>query len=1023
MPNLQGSCRNTSRWCLQNYIENDSELTSELTSKWIAFKNIQSIFTLSSLITFEVLNQTLPNLQGNCRNTSRWCLQNYMENDWELTSKLTSKWITFKNIQSIFTLNSSITFEVLNQTLPNLQGNCRNTRWWFLQNYMENGWELTSESTSKWITFKNIQLIFTLSSLITFEVLDQTLPNLQGSCRNTSRWCLQNYMENDSELTSKLTSKWITFKNIQLIFTLSSLITFEVLNQTLPNLQGSCRNTSRWCLQNYMDHGWELASELTSKWITFKNIQSIFTLISLITFEVLNQTLPNLQGSCRNTSRWCLQKYIEKRLRIDMWYDVQMNDFLKYSIIFYTNLINNFEELNQTLPNLQGSCRNTSRWCLQNYMENDLELTSELTSKWITFKNIQSIFTLSSLITFEVLNQTLQNLQGNCRNTSRWCLQKYMENDSELTSELTSKWITFKNIQSILTLSSIITFEVLNQTLPNLQGSCRNTSRWCLQNYMENDSELTSELTSKWITFKNIPAIFTLSSLITFEVLNQTLPNLQGNCRNTSRWCLQNYMENDWELTSKLTSKWITFKNIQSIFTLNSSITFEVLNQTLPNLQGNCRNTRWWFLQNYMENGWELTSESTSKWITFKNIQLIFTLSSLITFEVLDQTLPNLQGSCRNTSRWCLQNYMENDSELTSKLTSKWITFKNIQLIFTLSSLITFEVLNQTLPNLQGSCRNTSRWCLQNYMDHGWELASELTSKWITFKNIQSIFTLISLITFEVLNQTLPNLQGSCRNTSRWCLQKYIEKRLRIDMWYDVQMNDFLKYSIIFYTNLINNFEELNQTLPNLQGSCRNTSRWCLQNYMENDLELTSELTSKWITFKNIQSIFTLSSLITFEVLNQTLQNLQGNCRNTSRWCLQKYMENDSELTSELTSKWITFKNIQSILTLSSIITFEVLNQTLPNLQGNCRNTSRWCLQNYMGNDWELTSELTSKWITFKNIQLIFTLSSLITFEVLNQTLPNLQWSCRNISRWCLQNYMEHGWELTSDMTFQWITF
>ena len=347
------------------------------------------------------------------------------------------------------------------------------------------------------------------------------------------------------------------------------------------------------------------------------------------------------------------------------------------------------------MPNLQGSCRNTSRWCLQNYIEHGWELTSELTSKWITFKNIQSIFTLISLITFEVLNQTLPNLQGHCRNTSRWCLQNYIENDWELRSELTSKWITFKNIQSIFTLISLITFEVLNKTLPNLQGSCRNTSRWCLQNCMENGWELTSELTSKWITFKNIQSIFTLSSLLTFEVLNQTLPNLQGNCRNTSRWCLQNYIENDWELTSELTSKWITFKNIQSIFTLSSSITFEVLNQTLPNLQGNCRNTRWWFLQNYMENGWELTSESTSKWITFKNIQLIFTLSSLITFEVLNQTLPNLQGSCRNTSRWCLQNYMGNDWELTSELTSKWITFKNIQSIFTLSSLITFEVLNQ----------------------------------------------------------------------------------------------------------------------------------------------------------------------------------------------------------------------------------------------------------------------------------------------------------------------------------------
>ena len=156
---------------------------------------------------------------------------------------------------------------------------------------MENGWELTSELTSKGITFTNIQSNFTLISLITFEVLNQTLPNLQGGCRNTSRLCLQNYMENGWELTSELTSKWITFTNIQSNFTLISLITFEVLNQTLPNLQGSCRNTSRWCLQNYMENGWELTSELTSKWITFTNIQSNFTLISLITFEVLNQTL------------------------------------------------------------------------------------------------------------------------------------------------------------------------------------------------------------------------------------------------------------------------------------------------------------------------------------------------------------------------------------------------------------------------------------------------------------------------------------------------------------------------------------------------------------------------------------------------------------------------------------------------------------------------------------------------------------------------------------------------------------
>ena len=46
-----------------------------------------------------------------------------------------------------------------------------------------------------------------------------------------------------------------------------ALITFEVLNQTPPNLLGSCRSSSRWCLQNYIKNGWELTSESTSKWI------------------------------------------------------------------------------------------------------------------------------------------------------------------------------------------------------------------------------------------------------------------------------------------------------------------------------------------------------------------------------------------------------------------------------------------------------------------------------------------------------------------------------------------------------------------------------------------------------------------------------------------------------------------------------------------------------------------------------------------------------------------------------------
>ena len=565
---------------------------------------------------------------------------------------------------------------------------------------MVNCWELTSELTSKWITFRSTQSNFTLSSLCPFAVLNQTSPNWQGSCLNTSRWCLQNLMINGWELTSELTSKWITFKNTQSNFTLSSLITFEGFKPTLPNLQGSSLNTSRWGLQNYMVNCWELTSELTSKWITFKNTQSNLTLISLISFEVFKQTSPNLQGCCLNTSRWCLQ----------------------------------------------------------NYMVNCWELTSELTSKWITFRSTQSNFTLSSLLTYAVLNQTSPNWQGSCLNTSRWCLQNLMINGWELTSELTSKWITFKNTQSNFTLSSLITFEGFNQTLPNLQGSCLNTSRWGQQNYMVNCWELTSELTSKWITFKNTQSNLTLISLIYFEVFKQTSPNLQGCCLNTSRWGLQNYMVNCWDLTSELTSKWITFRSTQSNFTLSSLLTYAVLNQTLPNWQGSCLNTSRWCLQNLMINGWELTSELTSKWITFKNTQSNFTLISLITFEVFKQTLSNLQGSCLNTRRWRLQNYMENDLELTSELTSKWITFKNTESNFTLSSLITFEVLNQTLSNLQGTCRSTSRWCMQNYMENGWELTSELTSKWITFK---------------VLNQTLPNNSevaaipgdGACKTT------------------------------------------------------------------------------------------------------------------------------------------------------------------------------------------------------------------------------------------------------------------
>ena len=207
---------------------------------------------------------------------------------------MTSKSITFNNSQSNFKPTSLITSAVITQTLPNLQGSCRYTSRWCLQNYIKNGWELTSELTSNWITFNNSQSNFTPSSLITSAIINQTSPNLNGSCRNTSRWCLQNYIENGWELTSELTSKWITINNSQSNFKPTSLITFAVINQTSPNLQGSCRNTSRWCLQNYMGNSLEVTSEFTFKWIIFNNTRSNFTTISLIIFAVINQTSQSL---------------------------------------------------------------------------------------------------------------------------------------------------------------------------------------------------------------------------------------------------------------------------------------------------------------------------------------------------------------------------------------------------------------------------------------------------------------------------------------------------------------------------------------------------------------------------------------------------------------------------------------------------------------------------------------------------------------------------------------------------------
>ena len=51
---------------------------------------VTSLAQCFALITFEVLNQTPPNSLGSCRSSSRWCLQNYMKTveNWRLNWRL-----------------------------------------------------------------------------------------------------------------------------------------------------------------------------------------------------------------------------------------------------------------------------------------------------------------------------------------------------------------------------------------------------------------------------------------------------------------------------------------------------------------------------------------------------------------------------------------------------------------------------------------------------------------------------------------------------------------------------------------------------------------------------------------------------------------------------------------------------------------------------------------------------------------------------------------------------------------------
>ena len=56
---------------------------------------------------------------------------------------------------------------------------------------------------------------------------------------------------------------------------------------------------------------------------------------------------------------------------------------------------------------------------------------------------------------------------------------------------------------------------------------------------------------------------------------------------------------------------------------------------------------------------------------------------------------------------------------------------------------------------------------------------------------------------------------------------KLHRKRLRIHVWIDVQMNNFWNTQSNFTLKSLITLEVLNQTFSNLQGTCRNSSRCC----------------------------------------------------------------------------------------------------------------------------------------------------------------------------------------------------
>ena len=133
-------------------------------------------------------------------------------------------------------------------------------------------------------------VLFQCITLITFGILDQTSPNLQGSRRNGCEWCVRMGI-----ISKKKKKKYWVYVAVVLVITLPLLATCPVSSKcSVTHVQWGALTQ---CCFNDGPHFQRSG-----------NVETVlFQCITLITFGILDQTSPNLQGSRRNGCEWCVQ--------------------------------------------------------------------------------------------------------------------------------------------------------------------------------------------------------------------------------------------------------------------------------------------------------------------------------------------------------------------------------------------------------------------------------------------------------------------------------------------------------------------------------------------------------------------------------------------------------------------------------------------------------------------------------------------------------------------------------------------